>query len=454
MTTQGLAGAGSRVIARLRSESKRISRAVPGRRAGDVDESLARELLRPIPPVGSTERSPTIVLLNDCRDQVNFGARALVDGLVSILHDRVPDATIVPVPSYYLIDASGGLDGFVNRGVGLRPPRAQYPIVADEFEAVADEWMAGRGGPDAQKILQMFDGAHLVLLNGEGSVYRRNLSAIRELFLAWLAKTRLGIPTVYVNGTVHLTGVVPVLPAMVRKTFGAIDAVAVREPRSLQNLREYAPLVQPRIFPDSAFFLTPGDAVESDAVLKVRNQIGESPYFCLDPGPMPMDANRGTDSALHQLVKALALETPSAVFVCSAPADEYMEKLAQETGARYVDTLTDYREFMALTADAAFLVTGRYHNPILAAIVGCPSITLGSTNHKVHGACDMLEGTIGQPYDGTYLLPDIDRIVEQAHRYVVDRAAVGDRLHKICSARREEVMGMGDLVKDALRTTR
>src|SRR6185312_17283704 len=105
------------------------------------------------------------------------------------------------------------------------------------------EWTEGRGGPGAQEYLSRFEAADLVVLNGEGSLYRTNPSAIRELFLAWLAREQLGIPTVFINGMVHLTGVLPVLPAMVRKTFATLDAVAVREPCSLRNLRQYAPEV-------------------------------------------------------------------------------------------------------------------------------------------------------------------------------------------------------------------
>ena len=61
--------------------------------------------------------------------------------------------------------------------------------------------------------LKALHGVDIVILNGEGSMYRTNLSAIRELFLAWFAKTRLGIPTIFINGQVHLTLVVPILPA-------------------------------------------------------------------------------------------------------------------------------------------------------------------------------------------------------------------------------------------------
>jgi len=101
---------------------------------------------------------------------------------------------------------------------------------------------------------------------------------------------------------------------------------------------------------------------------------------------------------------------PQAVLVNSGPADSYIREVAADTGSIYVDSLTDYREYMALAADAQFVASGRYHNTILAAIVGCPSITFASANHKVHGACEILDGIVGSPYDGTDLRSQMDAI--------------------------------------------
>lgn len=407
----------------------------------------------PIGPVApSSPPGPTIVLLNDCRDQINYGANALVDGLIAILFERMPNATIVPIPSHWLIDATGGFGAFVNNGAGLRQPRATFPPVADQFDAVADAWLEGRGGPGAQVFLRSLDGADVVVLNGEGSIYRTNLSAIRELFLAWLAKERLGIPTVFVNGSSHLTNVMPVLPAMVRKTFPRLDAVAVREAPSLRNLEQYVPGIAPQLFPDSAFVFTTDDARATPAVQLIREQIGADPYFCFDPGTMPMDDRAHEGSALHQMISRLKRVAPRAVFVASGPADRYIERIARETQSLYVDTIVDYREWMALVADAQFLVTGRYHNVILAAMMGCPSIAFGSTTHKVHGACEMLDDVVGSPYDGTYLIPELDAITQHAGTYVQRRAEFTDRLQEVCARRRSEVLGLGELVNDLVRS--
>jgi polysaccharide pyruvyl transferase WcaK-like protein len=435
-----------RVVSKLR----RVARRAPERAA---PATAWDRLLEPVGPVARTDPpGPTVVLLNDCRDQINFGSQALVDGLLAILFRSMPNATILPIPGHWVNDTSHWLASFVNEGVGMRTPRATYPSVADQFETIADEWMEGRGGSGAQQFLSRFEGADLVVLNGEGSIYRTNESAIRELFLAWLCKVRLEIPTVFVNGGLHLTDVVPILPAMVRKTFRSLDAVAVREPCSLRNLQEYVPGVDAQLFPDAAFVLRPDDARGSDVVKMLREHIGGSPYFCFDPGAMPIDARGGEKSAMHQMISVLKRVTPRAVFVANMHTDRYIEEIAHDTDSLYVDTMASYREFMALVSDAQFLVSGRYHNVILAAIMGCPSIALGSSSHKVHGACEMLDNLVGSPYDGTDLLSNLDTITQHAGTYVQSRAEFADQLQDVCGRRRAEAFGLGELVTNLVRT--
>jgi len=363
-----------------------------------------------------------------------------------------PNASIQPIPSHWLLDTSHGLGAFTNGGAGMRQPPASYPAVADQFEVVAENWLQGRGGPGADELLSRFQGADLVVLNAEGSIYRTNLSAIRELFIAWLCKCHLGIPTIFVNGTVHLTGVMPILPAMVRKTLPVLDAVAVREPLSLRNLAHYAPHVAVQLIPDSAFALTSDDVRETSMSDFIRARIGDAPYFCFDPGPMPIDHRPGRRSALYDLIAALKGVTPDAVFVRADPADGYIEEIAKETNSLYVDSEVDYREWMTVVRGAQFLLTGRYHNPILAAIMGCPSVTLGSSSHKVHGGCEMLE-VIGTPYDGTDLVSQTPSIVGQARHYVQHRADVRDRLTAVCERRRTETMELSSLMSGVLRSS-
>src|ERR1700710_70588 len=77
--------------------------------AADALTPAAARFLMPIGPADpSKPAGPQVVLLNDCRDQINFGANALVDGLIEILSRSMPTATIFPIPSYWLIDTAHG----------------------------------------------------------------------------------------------------------------------------------------------------------------------------------------------------------------------------------------------------------------------------------------------------------------------------------------------------------
>ena len=136
----------------------------------------------------------------------------------------------------------------------------------------------------------------------------------------------------------------------------------------------------------------------------------------------------------------------------NGPADGYIEEIAKETNSLYIGALVDYREWMTVVRDAQFLLTGRYHNAILASIMGCPSMTLGSTSHKVHGACEMLE-IIGTPYDGTDLVSQISSIAGHARHYVQHRADVHDRLIAVCERRRTETMELSSLMSGVLRSS-
>ena len=139
----------------------------------------------------------------------------------------------------------------------MRQPKASFPALADQFETVADDWLNGGGGPARRGIPgSVSDAVDVVVLNGEGSLYRDNLERHSGALPGLAAKERLGIPTVFVNGMVHLTDVMPILPAMVRKTFRVLDAVAVRESCSLRNLEQYAPGRPARLIPDSAFAIS------------------------------------------------------------------------------------------------------------------------------------------------------------------------------------------------------
>ena len=409
---------------------------------------MALRLLKSLFTNGS--KSPTIVLLNDCSDQANYGALALVDGLKQIISAAVPNHRLVTIPSHWLMDASHGFAAFWNGGKGLVQPQALWPEVADQFEIVAEEWLAGRGGPGASAFLARLSGADVVVLNGEGSLYRTNLSAIRELFLAWFARTQLNIPTLFLNGLVHLTLVMPILPAMLRKTFAVLDGVAVRDPFSLRNLSEFAPSRLARFVPDSAYALDYSGQKSPRSAEEVISRFEGQDYFCFDPGSMPIDHKYGKRSSLYQLITKLKQTGLRAVVVASSPMEGYAEQLARDTDSAFFPLQASYLDLMALLAKANFQVTGRYHNPILGAIVGCPSISIATTSHKNHGTCEVLGGLIGMPFDGTDLRTCMPEMLGRAKSYLSNQAKIRQELITAAARLREQTSEMGLMVSSVL----
>lgn len=391
----------------------------------------------------------TILIVNDTRDQESHGSQANVEALDSLLSQTNPTAETRFLPSQWLVDTSHGIESMV-KGAQKAQPQAVFPDVADQFEEIADEWERGGGGPGSKGFLKKFEGVDLVLLNGEGSIYRTNLSAMRELFLAWYAKTRLGLPTLFMNGTIHLTDVVPVLPAMVRKTFPLLDAVTVREPYSLRNLQQYVPNVSAKVVPDSAFHLAHLVA-ENRIDLKESKFHVDGDYFCLDMGPLPNDHRKPGTSALHQLIGELKKLGLQAVLIGKQfPTDRFVEKLAGETNSLYFDPSHTFNDLMSLQANAKFQVAGRYHYLILASIVGCPSIALATVSHKVHGVCELLGGQIGTPHDPTDLRSCTDRIIAQARGYLSEQANLRPSLQSTSLELADRSLELGKLVNDSL----
>jgi len=391
---------------------------------------------------------PTLLLLNDCRDQINYGAEALVEGLIHIIKAAIPYHTLRVIPSHWVYDAQRGFKAF-HDGDSLVQPQALWPEVADQFECIADEWLAGRGGPGVDAYFKVLEGVDAVMLNGEGSMYRTNLSAIRELFIAWFAKARLGVPTVFINGLVHLTLVVPILPAMMRKTFRILDAVAVRDPWSLKNAREFMPDIPIKLIPDSALVLPVEINNPSPGVKELLKDLDDTEFFCFDPGPMPIDYHFGSRSPLYRLIAEIKLLVPQAVMVASGPYEASMlRQLAADTGSVYLEQQPNYRDLMAVLSRAKLQISGRVHNTVLGALVGCPAISIGSTSHKVHGTCDLLG--FDEPYDGTDLGSAIEKIRLHAAGLLVKGAGLREQIMANTALAAAKSFEMGTIVKDVL----
>ncbi len=353
------------------------------------------------------------LLINDGRTYNNWGIQACTEGLISILEDNNRELELVGLPHHSLHQKYNWDIRIWNRPLFNANSRVAKhlfkenhltPRVADEYEYVAERWINGKAGEGAKKITALLSHVDAVIFNAEGSTYRNNIGAIKSLFILWLAATRFKKQTYFVNGSITLTHVDAVLPAMLEKTFSTITAASVREPCSLRSIEQHCPSIKNvNLYPDAVFYL---NFAKEDIKPNLVNNFDykNEPFFCFSLSMLPMDFIRTrSKSALISLLKDLKKIVPNIIFLAKDNEDQILRDVAQYVDAKVVDKNCSYQQIMTLLSHANFLFSGRYHHLIFAAKVGCPCIPLASSSHKIHGLAELFPGVMPKVKDPTNL---------------------------------------------------
>jgi hypothetical protein len=101
---------------------------------------------------------------------------------------------------------------------------------------------------------------------------------------------------------------------------------------------------------------------------------------------------------------------------------------------------------------ARFQISGRLHNGILGAMVGCPAISIASTSHKVHGSCEALR--FPDPFDGTDLRSATPAMLLCARRLMGGGDALRADIKAHAARLGDGALEMGSLVAEVLERHR
>ena len=406
-----------------------------------------------------------VLLINDNSAHPNWGAQATPFALRRILQRSVPGVEIEAIPWDWLryryrrlqVPLLGRLLWREDTLRALRPVLMRtsrytdfFPHVADDFDAFADDWLAGRGGPQAREFLEFAEAARVIVYNGENSIYGNTLEGCHGLFLLWLAKTRLGKPSCIVNHTAQLDSFRPIMSGMVRLVYPVLDLVAVREPCSLENLQALG-ITNAEPFPDVVFAQDPNEFAR-ERVEEWRRQRGldSQAYFCLSASGLPVSMpNENWDGEVAALVRDLKASGLQAVLVAKDPWCLPLEEVARRTDSLFFGPENEFHDLWPLFESASFLVSGHYHYVIFGAMVGCPFIPLSANNHKMRGVCEHLEWHRTVPFDATFLRSCRAEIVEEARRLQENRSGLSARLLERSAAFRDEARRLGARVAEA-----
>lgn len=397
-----------------------------------------------------------ILILNDGSKYENWGMKACIAGLKKILSQidsielRSLDYDFMNrryafEPKIFgkkIFDSNGRFaKSFLKRFHKL-------PAIADEFEFFADLWLSGKGGKGADEFIKEARACDLIIFNGEGSTYRNNIGAIKGLFMLWFAKTRLNKKAVFMNGSVTLTRVDAVLPAMIRKVFSVIDLAIVREPFSYQNILDFYPELKEslQLMPDSAFALD----LNLDGDSSIENlDFMKKDFFVFSLSMLPMDYRVRHRSFLADTINALKEVVPNAVFIAKDGVDQVLRDLAKDTDSYFIGAQYNYGQIAQILAKAKFIFSGRYHNAIFATKVGCPVIPLASSSHKIHGLAKFFDFMPG-PIDPTDLRSEKARVLDSARKIMSEGEELRAKYSRRSSELRKEALSQAEFVSKLL----
>lgn len=341
-------------------------------------------------------------------------------------------------------------------------------VSEDPAESVA-RWLSTPRAP-FDRWPELLENADVMIINGEGSmIFTRQPRREQRFHLALmqLALTQ-GVPYMYVNALASDPPTEPRNERMYAESVRLLRSalrVTARDPESQSYFASMARDVPSTYVPDAVFswYSRLNDPrlrghLAAPELLKPFHPhpdlLGEwrfdAPYLCVggssEAAKEPARA-RESYGALARRMKAIGLP----VYVtASCSGDAFLEEVARDVGLPLVPATTNVWAASGILANAAAVVTGRYHPTILAGLGGVPCVLLGADSHKTTSVQKML----GYPEIKTFpVFPDassIEAIARQVERVLEERTAWSAQIRASAEERAVEASAMSSLLGQGL----
>jgi polysaccharide pyruvyl transferase WcaK-like protein len=321
-----------------------------------------------------------VCIINFTGERANWGCRATSWELVRALNDAFPpdnsfELNTVGLLSHHALD----LHLCEEKGREIRDALSSEEPSKTQRASLL-ELARARYGPLLEKVRD----SDFVIFQGEGTMTGTDfIRADRLLLLPWVARHVFDKPTVWLNQTLFSAddAFTPILFTCLQHA----SRVLVREPASfdwlIQNGADNVEMV-----PDTAFLTDPlehGSLAES---------LAGRGYFCVSGSaalfeeqvPVFLDSVRRVSDETGLLP----------VFAASVGRDCLLARKARKMWPKNsfeeVPHSMPYPAVAHFLGGARFLVGGRYHMSMLAAISGTPSVLLETNTFKHHGLRQLL----------------------------------------------------------------
>lgn len=310
--------------------------------------------------------SRSVLLANDTSTWYHFGCTATSLGVRNSLEQLGYDVETLPITASH----------------GLR----QIPEGIEQFDDPGHFRKFQAANPEVLGRLASHD---CLAINGEGTLHGLKPVTKGLLYLAYVAKTRLGKHVSVINHSCYPNSQGTYTPdgeaeALYRKVYQALDFIAVREPRSLKYLEEMG--VSATLSFD-CMPITIASQFDVASLQPVRKVVLAGCVslnsFMLEVYAYLIEMLNRQDVTVEVLIGAVAnLAADDARFVTS---------LSKRCPAGWdLVAAKSLHEWLRCIGEAQLLISGRFHHTIAAVCLGTPFITFESNTPKVSGVFELL----------------------------------------------------------------
>jgi polysaccharide pyruvyl transferase WcaK-like protein len=431
-----------------------------------------------------------VFFVGDNRSQVNWGRAA------SIALSQLLSASfeITGRVSGEMFDLSTADAGFVGTFVPPRyyrhfryllPRRSRWPIswyvdlaelfgardfIAEDPAVSIDNLLAHKDRyPVLAGIYDQAAKADLLVLDGDGDIIFTTPPRRQTLFL--LAMIELGVrlrkPVFLVNSMISdcpLTGRNKTTLAAATRLITQCQAVAMRDPESLEYVQKEMPEAKVSLVPDSLFtwysLYANGDSrppVNGDFLLPYPEKDEywgkldfSQPYICIGGGALACSQPDRTMRCYARLVDAIKPLGYRVYLTENDSTDSFLQQVACEKNVGIVPMDAPILMCGAVLTNARLFISGRYHPSIFASLGGTPCISLESHAHKMGSLSRVLEY---QPHNCFSAFPDdseIAGIVSMARGYLDQGEALRTRVRQVAKLRCDEATQLHYYIKSYL----
>lgn len=307
------------------------------------------------------------LLVNDTSAWYHYGCSCTSLGIHSELRKRWPAVRSLPIHRVAML--------------------GELPATVEEFDDDARFARFSSAHPD---VIECIENCEAVYINGEGTMHGLGAQAVALLYIAYIAKRRCDRPVHMINHSCFPDGTAQFsagpAQALYKKVYEILDFVAVREGLSARLLGEMG-IAARQSFDCLPLFLdarydhgrkAPGDTVviAGSVAWAGSEVVGRLGRF--------VEAMQKADYSVKVLVGADSLIAGDDV--------QFTEGLKRVLGSRFeLLAARSELEWLGAIADAALLVSGRFHHSIAAAFVDTPFVVMESNTPKIAGLLQMLE---------------------------------------------------------------